>query len=337
MIGCLYIDGVDAFREYGVAIVDGGYNGLVSAAELKKVDFTDWPDEDGIEPDLSKPVFDSKEFDIPFGGDFSKTDDLLAFLSTKPYHDFEFEDISASRRLRLVSQPSKETTEPMEAFTLRFADDFPSMSLLKYTDVWGTEDGRVIMTEDEINAIIIEYDYSTIGSKVGAKDSIVPIYQQCYLDGVKLSNYGIVLLDGCYDEVMKIPAVKKNLSSSTRSKQGLTYDNHSVKFQSKDVALRCCMHARSINDFWNQYSSLLSDLTRPNERRLYIGVANDTFSCFYRSYNSTFFSVVGSEVWHEFTLTLTFTDFRPKKSYYVWGTEDDRVIMTEDELNTIIK
>lgn len=294
MIGSLYIDGVDIFREYGVDIVDRGYNGLVSAAELKKIDFTDWPDEDGIEPDLSNPALDSKEFDMQFGGDSERTENFLAFLSNVPYHEFQFGDIKASRRLRLVSQPSKETIQPMESFTLRFADDFPL------------------------------HDYSYLAP-------ISPCYQKGYaIDGKLLSDYGLVVLEGSDDEIMKIPSVKQNLICSTNNRKGLKYDNSQVVYQHKDVALKCVIVASSMELFWRNYNALIYDLTRANERAFFVEHLTDTFSCYYKSCQAIQFFTVGSHVWCELTLTLVFTNFRPKRTWYILGTENQNILGTED-------
>ena len=56
MRGELYIDGKDAYTDFGVWITEGGYDGLLPFPELVEPDRNDWPDEDGIEPDLEKPI-----------------------------------------------------------------------------------------------------------------------------------------------------------------------------------------------------------------------------------------------------------------------------------------
>ena len=49
MRGELYIDGKDAYTDFGVWITEGGYDGLLPFPELVEPDRNDWPDEDGIE------------------------------------------------------------------------------------------------------------------------------------------------------------------------------------------------------------------------------------------------------------------------------------------------
>ena len=60
MQGQLYIDGHDAFAEYGVYIVDEGLNDLIAMPPLKTVVTNDWQEEDGVEADLLSPQLKPK-------------------------------------------------------------------------------------------------------------------------------------------------------------------------------------------------------------------------------------------------------------------------------------
>lgn len=66
MRGELYIDNRDAYTDFGVWITEGGYDGLLPFPELVEPDRNDWPDEDGIEPDLEKPTLKPRELNITF-------------------------------------------------------------------------------------------------------------------------------------------------------------------------------------------------------------------------------------------------------------------------------
>ena len=61
MEGRLFIDGGDAYLQYGAYVVNGGWNELVAYPPLKPVESNDWQEEDGIEADLSAPVLDTRE------------------------------------------------------------------------------------------------------------------------------------------------------------------------------------------------------------------------------------------------------------------------------------
>ena len=64
MVGKLFIDGLDAFSEYGIFVEQYGYKALVQMPSFKKLSSTEWPEYDGEEVDLSAPLLDSKTFAI---------------------------------------------------------------------------------------------------------------------------------------------------------------------------------------------------------------------------------------------------------------------------------
>ena len=55
MVGKLFIDGLDAFSEYGIFVEQYGYKALVQMPSFKKLSSTEWPEYDGEEVDLSAP------------------------------------------------------------------------------------------------------------------------------------------------------------------------------------------------------------------------------------------------------------------------------------------
>ena len=80
MKGRLYIDGKDAYSEYGVFVTEGGYNGVVAYPPLKSVKSNDWQEMDGIEVDLSAPKLDTRQFPM----DFAFSGRLLCGSRTNP-------------------------------------------------------------------------------------------------------------------------------------------------------------------------------------------------------------------------------------------------------------
>ena len=226
MTGRLFIDGLDAYTTYGVYIARSGYNSLSSTAALKPFDTNDWPDEDGIEPDLSEPALDSKELTVMFyGGD---VEGLISVLMTGAYHEWNFAEIGIVKELRLVSNESYNDVKGLRVFSLRLADDFP----------------------------LSGYEYSAPNKTGNTGYSI---------DDNDLGLYGITILDGSADEINKKAPVKKNLIVSLSKKAGVNYDGYAAYRSSKDVSIKCLMRC-SVADFWHNYNALLYDLIRPNTR-----------------------------------------------------------------------
>ena len=276
MIDKIRIDGTDAYTEWGVFIVDGGYNGLVSFPQLKEPDKNDWAEEDGIEVDLSNPTLDTKEFSVKFGA--TKKADVGAFieaLSATVYHTFYFQEILRTKNLRFVSNGSYDgTLDELRMFELTFADDFPTLN----------------------------YSYL-------APNSTLVNGQTYELDMVKLSTYGVTVLAGTNAEILKSPAVKNNLSLNLKSLNGQVYDSGRVKCQEKDVSIKCLMTADDLGDFWRNYDALLFNLSKPNSRLFYAEILNEDIECYYKSSTVSDFSFDG-RVWCQFDLCLCFTNYR---------------------------
>lgn len=292
-----YIDGKDAFTEFGVFVVAGGYNELVAFPSLKTVKSNEWQEEDGIEPDLSDPVLDTKEFAMKFAltGESYRFGGFIELLSDKAYHAFHFKEIGRTYRLRLVSHSNMDTAVQLGLITLRLADDFP------------------------LNG----YNYVAPASTISARED----YE---LDDVKFTDYGVRVLAGSLDEIEKSPAVKPNLLRNIGSQKGAIYDGAAVTFKTKDVKINCLMRAASLADLWKNCDALLYDLTRPNERTLYVEATGNEYPCHYKSCSVSDFCAT-DKIWLTFSITLVFTSFRVEDEEYLLASEDDVLIITEDD------
>jgi hypothetical protein len=297
MTGKLYIDGNDAYVKYRIFVEDGGYNELISFPALKAVDSNVWAEDDGAEFDLSAPALDTRELSVKFA--FHGTDALfgvfMELLSDMAYHTFNFAEIGRTYRLRLVNYSGFTLKPDMGLFTLHFADDFP-LEGYTYTA--------------PVSSIFPEQGYE--------------------LDGRDFSEYGIHVLQGSAAEVLKSPAVKKNLLTNIKSRSGAIYDGEYVRFETKDVKLNCLMRAESLPELWRNYDALLYDLSRPDERVLYVDSTGYDYPCFYKGCAVEKFAPNG-KIWLQFSLTLTFTSFRVDGEEFLLATEDGQLIITEQD------
>jgi hypothetical protein len=304
MTGKFNIDGIDAFGTYGVFVAKDGFKGLVQYAPLKKFETNDWPEEDGVETDLYQPVLDSREFNIEFaavnGMDISG---FLDKLFDGAYHTFQFLDIGRSFVLRLSSQPNLKNCKKFETFSLQFALDMPV---------------------DE------NYEY------VGPGTTYLWVTSGYELDGLDLYDYGIRVLQGTKDEILKTPAVKRNLLQSWDGKNGAVYDGENVYLKSKDVKLYLLMAAGNMTEFWKNYDAFIHDLVQPGERQLYIETAERTYPCCYKSCDVQEFTFNSAKVWFKFSITLIFTSFRRENNMfdvdtdYLLSSEAGALVITDD-------
>lgn len=296
MTGRFFIDGKDAFAEYGVFVQENGYNELVAFPSLKSVKSNDWHEEDGIEADLSAPVLDTKEFSMKFvfTGENYRLGGFIELLSDGAYHTFNFSGIGRTYRLRMVSHTNLDTALFLGFVTLRLADDFPL-------------DG---------------YSYTTPASTV-------PPYGDYELDGRRLTDYGIRVLEGTLSEIEKSPVVKQNLLRNIGTQGGAIYDGERVTFKTKEVKISCLMRAQTLAELWQNYDALLYDLVRPQERVLYADATGLEYPCHYKSCSVSEFYASG-KIWLNFSITLVFTAFRVEDDHYILASESGEWIITED-------
>ena len=152
MVGKLFIDGLDAFSEYGIFLEQYGYKALVQMPSFKKLNSTEWPEYDGEEVDLTDPILESKTFSIPFCiTDVENASDLFEVLSDGAYHIFDFMEIGKSYKLRLMTNPSLSGKIRLGKITLNFADDFPPVYPTEETDTENLDEYNTLLTGDGAN------------------------------------------------------------------------------------------------------------------------------------------------------------------------------------------
>lgn len=295
----LYIDGHDAFVEYGIFVEQGGYKQLIQFPAFKTLDTTEWLDDDGIEVDLESPELDTRTLQIQFCiVNIRYAEDLFDELSIGAYHTFVFNDINRTYRLRMTSNGSFKSKINLGKLTLTFADDFPVMPSGDCYPLGKT-------------------DIRQIGYEI---------------DGIDFSQFGAWVLDGTDESIRKAANVRENLKISTKDISGVIYDNSTVKFKSKDVTLKCLINCVGITEFWKRYNALFAVLLDADERRFYYSALGNEYQCYYKSMNVSKFDILrGNRVWCEFSIVLTIIDYRPVGQYMILAHEDFAFVEVETD------
>jgi hypothetical protein len=274
------MDGTDAYAAYGVSVISssgGAYCDLVCYPPLKNVPANDWPEEDGIEADLSAPKLDTRQLSLRFICEYGKSgiDAFFDVLNDGAYHIFAFPETERSYKLRLSSQPDLTVSGDFRIFSLRFENDFPLPEPYSYSPPLSTH--------------------------------ALPNFG-VLLDGKNIRSYGLGVTGNWRAEIYRAPEVKRNLLQSVDNRHGAVYDDGQVKYKQKEVRLDMLMTARDRNEFWNNFDAFLYDLIRPNLRNLTVGA--DVFRCHYKSCSTTNFHAVNAVFWR-FSMSLIFTAYRP--------------------------
>ncbi|WP_321437173.1 hypothetical protein [uncultured Bacteroides sp.] len=288
MEGELFIDGKDAYTTYGIGIINAGYKGIASYPSLKEPDTNDWPDENGIEADLSEPALDKRDISINFYGVSEiGAASMISDLSSGAYHIWYFAEIGCTMKLRISKESSKKIVKSLQTFTLKFIDDFPFYGFT--------------MPDDETKPIIPQWGVSQTGYNI---------------DDISLADYGIYVIDGADENIMETPEAKTNLEISIKNKNGITYDASFIKYKSKDCTIPLFIRSSSKEDFWNRYYTLLYNLTRPEARRFLFSRTNTEYSFYYKSGSCSRIEILSDGgIWCEFSIVLVFMDYTTKEFY----------------------
>ena len=269
--GNFFLNYQNAYDYFGVLVAQGGYKGFFSPPALKDIESNDWPEEDGIEVDLSSPAFESRTFQVDFlCVDSSKIDAFLADLMGAGYQVFDLSEFGISFNLRYVGQKKTKRINRGEVFSLTFAEDVP----------------------------LAGYTYLA--------PAPVSLFPQSYaLDGVNLSSGYGVLIGGNTDDEFRLKAeAKENLSVSIKTEDGKYYDTGIMKLKSRDAKARMLFKTPTTSVFLQNYRAFLYDLKRPGARNF--SGPNFDNSCFYRSGEIKRISKLsGGGVWCELELKFT--------------------------------
>lgn len=296
MINNVYIDDMDARSRFGVWVTKGGYNGLLTFPALKEPEENDWPEEDGVEVDLSDPKLEAKEITISFLSDSNTAaTDLLAYLGQSGVHTFRFPSLARQWQLRLADHPSNMVYPLATSFSLKFMEDVPVRPAAE-----GLPSPGVRLPESRY-----------------------------LLDGVPVSDYGVVI-DVSRSALLKSPAAKLNLNRTVSTEDGQIYDAEHLVFQKKEATFKCRFKAASIGAFWSCYDAFFGAWIKPEERQLYVEEIGKAFPCYYKSSSAFRLLTLSGAVVVEFNLTLVFTSFRLYETDYFLATEGGDWIVTED-------
>lgn len=280
MVGKLYIDGKDAYTDYGIFVEQSGYKALVAFPAFKKIDTTEWDEYDGEEADLTEPMLDNRTISITF---CIANSVLVEFLYTKlsdtAYHTFEFADLGKEYRLRLESNSAFGLYSKTGKITLTFV-----------------EDGAIEPT-----------------SKAPAYSNKESGY---FIDDIDLSQFGVSVLQGTDDTLRKFANIRPALITKSTAINGQIYDDNApVKVRAKDITISVGCRAKIAN-FWGIWESLLWALSRPEYRAFRVPKYGIEYNCYYNGARVQRFEVIGGKTaWFELDITLRCTPIIRDSAY----------------------
>lgn len=293
-----YIDGVSTWNRFGVWVTKGGYSDLLAFPALVDPDTNDWPEEDGVEVDLSAPRLQEQEITIPFLASNPGIDaaDFIAYVSTPGRHTLRIPSLGREWMLRLSKHPANKAYPTAREFSLQFVVDLP------------VRPSGTSLPDPGLYVRDCGYE----------------------LDGVSFADYGVVV-DVARDSLLKAPTAKQNLARKISTADGQIYDADHLVFESKEVVFKCHFNTVSTHVFWNCYDAFFAALIQPDERSLYWEYASEEYPCYYKKSSGFKVLSLSDQVVVAFNLTLAFTVFRVGEAEYVLANELGHILVLDED------
>lgn len=96
-----------------------------------------------------------------------------------------------------------------------------------------------------------------------------------------LSKYGLVIQTGTAG-LLEFPRRKPGLQNNWREENGTEQDLELVRFEDKEVTLKCAFLADDDTEFWTNYDAFFEELTQEGWQELYIDDHGKTYEMYYR-------------------------------------------------------
>ena len=292
------IDGKDIYKTYGCRLSEGSLDDYLKYPKRKSVNYNNWAEANGIEPDLSTVEFESKTIKISFAMESNSINDfwdkykkIISDISAPGYRVFNLIP-GLQKRLRFNAGNSC-TASPFN------------------TD-YGITEFELSLIEDDISIPVLDPIYEGIALKGWFS-----------INGIDFAKFGIAS-DDELDDILKYPAMKNPFTD------GNTVDLSTIKTQHKEIKLSLWMIANNIEEFVNNYCSFFSQWNKTGTQSLYIKAIESTVQAYY-----TDCSAYSVEIWDDnhiavrFTLSITI----PVVSWInAGGSTIYRVLMDSDKL-----
>ncbi len=263
----LDIDGTDFTADYGLTVSKGTIESFLTYPQFKKPKQNDWAEYDGIEIDLSAPVFKNRTIMLNVTCRTACFNELIDTLTDGVYHDITF-----------------------EPFGLEF-------SYCRYTSV-----SKVSKLNDMVDATInITIDDVPFDNYIPAVPSTRGYTGEYNLEGKSFEWYGVKVLGGTKQSIIS-PAKSKTLQSKDISiVDSVIYDNGAVvNMSNRTISLNCLIHASTTAIAISQLTYFMYVLTRPYAKSFTCTSIGLSSNVYYNSMKVTEFM----PGWIKFTLNI---------------------------------
>ena len=254
--------------QWNATLLTDSFGELLSFPALKLPYKNDWAEENGTEYDLETPVWDTSEVVLKCYVPAGSYEAFTEALKGNVHNDYTFEKLQKTYRLRLSSITIEKYLAEGIFMNVKLVNDSPFSG---YT-----------YTMPQLST----YDTGAL------------------LDGKKIANYGVRLLQGSQEKILSKGEIKAPLQLQNNAMKSVKVAESSpMVYKEKVVKLKCNIH-QPIADFFAGYEAFFYDLTRSGEHSLtYEGTP---YKCVYKDSKVTATLIDERGAWVDFDLDLIF-------------------------------
>lgn len=261
MTGSCIIDGTDIYT-LGTFIERGGSDDFLSFPDRREPDQVDWPDEDGLDVDLTDCYFDAKPVKVNY---VIISDDETTFKNN--LNSFETLHFAPGLRQIYVKEFNK-------TFSLRF------VGFSNYE-----HKGGLYRKAKKIGKISVNYSMDdplqiftcAINAPISTRASLA----QITINNYDLSRFGIVVQD-IYSSALRPHSAKSVLEIKTGNRNGIIADTSvQPRKESREIEIACVMLAESYSEFITNYTALFNNLRTTTAVKIGLTRTGNTIDSYY--------------------------------------------------------
>lgn len=262
MTGSCIIDGTD-ISTLGIFIERGGSDDFLSFPNRREPDQVDWPDEDGLDVDLTDCYFDAKTVKVNY---VIIAEDEVTFKNN--LNTFETLHFAPGYRQIYVKE-----------FNKNFSLQFIGFSDYKHS-------GGLYKRAKKIGKITAEYSMDdplqiftdAINTPISTREYLSHIS----INGYDLSRFGIVVRD-IYSTALRPHSAKSPLERKIGNFSGTIADvGITPKKRPREIEIHCTMLAGSYSEFMTNYTALFNGLRITTPVQLGVTRAGAVINCYYK-------------------------------------------------------
>ncbi|MDR3140540.1 MAG: hypothetical protein LBU37_02245 [Tannerellaceae bacterium] len=244
------IDGKDILQEYNCILLDGSLGEVLKYPKRKTVQYNDWAEADGIQPDISEVEFEPRHIRLSLFFNYGSKSGFLAIYR---------------RLIAGLTAPGYRKVTVIDGFIME----------LRLNETTGFNVPRIIDEGENHVAFTLDFieDNNSILGVPYPVDGI-NLRGHCSINDIDFGAFGAGF-DEAPGEILKYPDMKEPFTD------GKSVYLSTINTRHREIRIRLWMLASNKDIFLNNHRALFGQLASPGLQDLYFNATGDTIPVYY--------------------------------------------------------